>query len=176
MPKPQCFVATVLSKRNRRASRSTWCRKNGMMVANSCYLLGALALIVIASLKCHYYGRASFQFRGPDPVLAPLPSYVPFLLSIVLEFITASVLLSTAASDLKGFCLAALATVFLTYRWGKSFLGIPSPCRCLGSLPSLLPLTPRQADQVAIVLALVLVTMGICGWFQGRYEKHISSL
>lgn len=61
----------------------------------------------------------------------------------------------------QGFCLAILASSFLTYRVLSGLLDTDNDCPCLGTVASALHLSPQAANAISLVSALFLFAAGV---------------
>ena len=124
-------------------------------------LLLAATLLAMAAFKVDHWVRAPYHFAGRDPVFPFIGNRPLVGFTIVAETVVALFLVTRRKWQEKGFALVGLGGLFLGYRTAKWFLGIQAPCKCLGSLPTLLALTPYQADTLGTLIAAVLVVIGL---------------
>jgi hypothetical protein len=112
----------------------------------------------------------------PDPLISIEFGHL-FLLVGAAEIVIALVCFCSNRFNLQVGLIAWLATCFLFYRLGLSWIGWHKPCNCLGSLTDTLHISPEIADMaMKIILAYLLIgSYATLFWFWRQKRKEAVS-
>jgi hypothetical protein len=98
----------------------------------------------------------------PDPVFGISYRHLLLLVGLV-EFCIACFVFRARRRNLALLAVAWMATGFLLYRVGLSYIGGPQPCHCLGTLTDILNIPPHRADNLmkGVLAFLLIASYGI---------------
>jgi hypothetical protein len=95
--------------------------------------------------------------QNSDPILLLTFKNVLWMVGLI-EFMIALICVFGKDVRLQAGLIACLATNFVVYRLGLTWIGYKKPCSCLGSLTDALHIPPKTADTaMKIILAYLLV-------------------
>jgi hypothetical protein len=125
-------------------------------------LLGTSLLKVLSALSHVPYLHLA------DPVLSFLSNRAVLFLAAQMEFAVAVLLLIRPQSAYARHSLLALCTVFVLYRGSLWSLKELPPCPCLGRASDWLHITPKQADNLAVGILLILMLIAAASLYLQR--------
>jgi hypothetical protein len=106
-----------------------------------------------------------------DPLL-PFSNRHVFVLAGAMELGLSIFLCVGSERGTKTACIVWLASIYLIYRLGLWWAGLPSLCHCLGNLNDRFPISPLALDRIAwVLLGWLLVGSGgflIYQWIRKR--------
>ena len=121
----------------------------------------AALLFMVGLLKITGSFTHVAYLADPDPVLSFLSNKLLLRMAGVVELIIAMVIVLSPREWYARYSLLSLCSSFMVYRSGLLLLNVQSPCPCLGRASDWLHLTPRQADHLALLLLVVLLSIAI---------------
>lgn len=127
-------------------------------VAPAAIWLSAVAFFLASLMKIISATRSAGILASPDPIF-PLSNRQVYVFVGLLEGVVVVVLLSKWPQRVKLLLVAALSTNFLIYRLGLLWLGIDSPCPCLGNAADWLHASPKTLGLVTKLALWVLIAL-----------------
>jgi hypothetical protein len=119
-------------------------------------LLGATGLLKIVSAMSGVRYLAE-----PDPVLSFATNGAVLMAAGAIEVIYFTLVTLKPGEWYSRTGLIALCATFVVYRLGLYSLGVRPPCPCLGRASDWLHLTPKQADWLACVVLVILLSIAL---------------
>lgn len=128
------------------------------------YSAATILLLTGAAKIVSSFGTSAILFL-PDPIF-DLPFRYVFCVIGSLEIVVGLLCFLSYDWRIKNAFIVSLATSFVIYRAGLNLLGYHKPCGCLGSLTSVLHISPRTANTILkwVMLYLLIGSYGILIW------------
>lgn len=136
---------------------------------------GVLFFITASAKLISASGTAGI-LKTSDPILH-IPFRDVFWVVGACELVISLICLLTKRHLLQTVLIVWIATAFLIYRIGVSWVGYPAPCHCLGNLTDALHIPPQIAD-TAMKIILTYLLLGSCAalcWLW-KEKRKVSSL
>lgn len=130
------------------------------------YMTGVI-LLVTAAIKWFGAATGAPVLDWHDPLL-PLSNRETFVLAGAMELGLSAYLFLGEQRGMKIMSIAWLAGIYLTYRLGLWWAGVPDLCNCLGNLSGWFPVSPLTLDWIAwsllgwLLIGSLLILM--TGW------------
>lgn len=141
-------------------------------------IAGVLLLITGIAKLVSSLGTAKI-LQAPDPVLGLKLQYVFWIVS-ALEFAIALVCFFCKRIKTSAGLLLWVATVFLTYRFALHSGNYDKPCGCLGSITSVLHMSEKTADTIALAILGYFLLAGasvlIWSWKREKLTTNAESI
>ena len=135
--------------------------------------LAAVILVLAGTMKVISAFSKVAYLNKPDPFLSFLSNRTLLLVAGNFEILLACLLISSPRAWYTKHGLLALCATFGVYRIGISALHVHGPCPCLGRASDWLHLTPRQTDNLAFTLFIILGTISIVSIILCRLHDSI---